>query len=223
LTPELFKGISKFQNSEYEVHQVGSNKAGCLKFRLKTHGNAAWQTDFFFRLNSFFRYKKPIFHKWKVKNQDGQDRPLGYENQINLKFSIWVAKKIVLIKHASELLAVSPILKFLLKRWNVSNDGAFVIFHSKFQIEAKFHCFYRIEETGKLQVKCLSHKIFIHKFSKHRCNTKPCFSIKSTRNKLILFEWIVCHKCLFSFGNNNSIINSILNVPYFHKICIWNT
>jgi hypothetical protein len=28
LTPEFFKEISKFQNSEYEVHQVGSNEAG---------------------------------------------------------------------------------------------------------------------------------------------------------------------------------------------------
>jgi hypothetical protein len=27
LTPEFFKGISKFQNSEYKVHQVGSNEA----------------------------------------------------------------------------------------------------------------------------------------------------------------------------------------------------
>jgi hypothetical protein len=26
LTPEFFKGISKFQNSEYEVHQEGSNE-----------------------------------------------------------------------------------------------------------------------------------------------------------------------------------------------------
>jgi hypothetical protein len=71
LTPEFFKGISKFQNSEYEVHQVGSNEAGCqnfsflaintaelrLKFRPKTHGkagNAAWQTEIFFRFKLVF-------------------------------------------------------------------------------------------------------------------------------------------------------------------------
>jgi hypothetical protein len=30
LTPEL--GISKFQNSEYEVHQVGLNEAGSQNF-----------------------------------------------------------------------------------------------------------------------------------------------------------------------------------------------
>jgi hypothetical protein len=28
----IFKGISKFQNSEYEVHQVGSNEAGSHNF-----------------------------------------------------------------------------------------------------------------------------------------------------------------------------------------------
>jgi hypothetical protein len=32
LTPELFKGISKFPNSEYEVHQVGLNEAGSQNF-----------------------------------------------------------------------------------------------------------------------------------------------------------------------------------------------
>jgi hypothetical protein len=32
LTPEFFKGISKFQNSEYEVHQVGLNEAGSQNF-----------------------------------------------------------------------------------------------------------------------------------------------------------------------------------------------
>jgi hypothetical protein len=31
-TPEFFKAISKLQNSEYEVHQVGSNEAGCQNF-----------------------------------------------------------------------------------------------------------------------------------------------------------------------------------------------
>jgi hypothetical protein len=56
----VFKEISKFQNSEYEVHQVGSNEACSqnfsflaqsrlsklrLKFRPKTAGNAAWQTE----------------------------------------------------------------------------------------------------------------------------------------------------------------------------------
>jgi hypothetical protein len=78
----VFKGISKFQNSEYEVYPVGLNGACSQNFA----GNAAWQTDFFFALNSFFRYKKPknvkicnnkiklqvkpipsIFHMWKVK------------------------------------------------------------------------------------------------------------------------------------------------------------
>jgi hypothetical protein len=32
LTPEFFEGISKFQNSEYEEHQVGSNEAGSQNF-----------------------------------------------------------------------------------------------------------------------------------------------------------------------------------------------
>jgi hypothetical protein len=32
LIPEFFKGISKFQNSEYEVHLVGSNEAGSQNF-----------------------------------------------------------------------------------------------------------------------------------------------------------------------------------------------
>jgi hypothetical protein len=74
LTPEFFKGISKFQNSEYEVHQVGSNEAGSQNFSflaLNTTELGAPQilsknprqrrvTDgkFFFALNSFFRYKK---------------------------------------------------------------------------------------------------------------------------------------------------------------------
>jgi hypothetical protein len=74
LTPEFFKGISNFQNSEYEVHQVGSNEAGNQHFSflaLNTAELAApqissknpWQrrvTDgiFFIALNSFFRYKK---------------------------------------------------------------------------------------------------------------------------------------------------------------------
>jgi hypothetical protein len=80
LTPEFFKGISKFQNSEYEVHQVGSNEAGSQNFSflaLNTAELAVRQissknprqrrqrrqrrvTDgkFFFALNSFFRYKK---------------------------------------------------------------------------------------------------------------------------------------------------------------------
>jgi hypothetical protein len=78
-TPEFFKGISKFQNSEYEVHQVGSYQAGSQNFSflaLNTAELAARQissknprqrqcrqrrvTDgnFFFALNSFFRYKK---------------------------------------------------------------------------------------------------------------------------------------------------------------------
>jgi hypothetical protein len=32
LPSEFFKGISKFQNSEYEVHQIGSNEAGSQNF-----------------------------------------------------------------------------------------------------------------------------------------------------------------------------------------------
>jgi hypothetical protein len=32
LTHEFFEGISKFQNSEYEVPQVGSNQAGSQNF-----------------------------------------------------------------------------------------------------------------------------------------------------------------------------------------------
>jgi hypothetical protein len=80
LTPEFFKGISKFQNSEYEVHQIGSNEAGSQNFSflaLNTAELAAPQIssknprqrrqlrqrrvidgNFFFALNSFFRYKK---------------------------------------------------------------------------------------------------------------------------------------------------------------------
>jgi hypothetical protein len=77
LTPEFFKGITKFQNSEYEVHQVGSNETGSQNFSflvLNTAELGAPQissknprqcrqrrvTDgiFFSALNLFFRYKK---------------------------------------------------------------------------------------------------------------------------------------------------------------------
>jgi hypothetical protein len=74
-TPEFFKGISKFQNSEYEVHLVGSNEAGSQNFSflaLNTVELAAPQissknrrqrrvTDgnFFVALNSFLGIKSP--------------------------------------------------------------------------------------------------------------------------------------------------------------------
>jgi hypothetical protein len=77
LTPEFFKGISKFQNSEYEVHQVGSNEAGSQNFSFRAlnmaelaapqissknprQGRQGRVTDgkIFFALNSFFRNKK---------------------------------------------------------------------------------------------------------------------------------------------------------------------
>jgi hypothetical protein len=88
LTSELLK---EFQNSEYEVHQVGSNEAGSQNFSflaLNTAEIAAPQISsknrrqrrmthgkFLFALNSFFRCKNPktwkpmlsIFHMWKVK------------------------------------------------------------------------------------------------------------------------------------------------------------
>jgi hypothetical protein len=72
LTPEFLK---EFQNSKYEVHQVGSNEAGSQNFSflaLNTAELAASQifsenprqrrmTDgFFSALNSSFRYKKSL-------------------------------------------------------------------------------------------------------------------------------------------------------------------
>jgi hypothetical protein len=77
LTTELFKGISKFQNSLYEVHQVGSNEAGSQNFSflaLNTAELAARQissknprqrrvTDRF-----FFRYKLVFAcHIWNMR------------------------------------------------------------------------------------------------------------------------------------------------------------
>jgi hypothetical protein len=75
LTPEYFKGISKFQNSEYKVHQVGSNEAGSQNFSflaLNTAELAAPQISSknprqgrvtygkkFFALNSFLGIKSP--------------------------------------------------------------------------------------------------------------------------------------------------------------------
>jgi hypothetical protein len=71
LLPSFFKGISKYQNSEYKVNQVGSNEACSQNFsflalntaepavpQVSSSGNAAWHTEFFFALNSFFGYKK---------------------------------------------------------------------------------------------------------------------------------------------------------------------
>jgi hypothetical protein len=77
LTPEFCKGISKFQNSEYEVHQVGSKEAGNQNFSFlalntaeldapqissknSRQGRHRRVTDgkFNFALNSFLRYIK---------------------------------------------------------------------------------------------------------------------------------------------------------------------
>jgi hypothetical protein len=70
LTPEFFKEMSKFQNSEYEVHQVGSNEAGSQLFSflaINTAELAAPQISSknprqrrvtAIALNSFLRYKK---------------------------------------------------------------------------------------------------------------------------------------------------------------------
>jgi hypothetical protein len=63
LTPEFFKGISKIPNSEYEVHQVGSNEAGSQNFsflELNTAELAAPQI-------SSKNPRQGIFHMWKVK------------------------------------------------------------------------------------------------------------------------------------------------------------
>jgi hypothetical protein len=47
LAPEFFKGISKFQNSEYEVHQVGSNEAGSQNFSFIALNTAELAAEFF--------------------------------------------------------------------------------------------------------------------------------------------------------------------------------
>jgi hypothetical protein len=67
----FFKGISKYQNSEYEAHQVGSNGAFSQNFSflaLNTAEQAAFvqkppattrdRRKIFFALKSFYRYKK---------------------------------------------------------------------------------------------------------------------------------------------------------------------
>jgi hypothetical protein len=75
----VFKGISKFQNSEHEVHQVGSNEACNQNFSFLALNTAELAAPLnssenprqrrvtdgkkIFALNSFFRYKK----SWNVK------------------------------------------------------------------------------------------------------------------------------------------------------------
>jgi hypothetical protein len=54
LTPEFFKGISKFQNSEYEVHQFGSNEA-CSFLALNTAELAAPQISSKIPRQCFYR------------------------------------------------------------------------------------------------------------------------------------------------------------------------
>ena len=87
LTPEFSQEISKFQNSEYEVHHSSPNNSGSQNFSLLAlmvwaegvaenlsyngngNGNGAWQTEKIFSLKTcFLSIKSP--KKWKsaIKN-----------------------------------------------------------------------------------------------------------------------------------------------------------